>query len=159
MGLIYKNFDGVPMIGVSMGDRFEHASLEHEEWELDHAVSDDEDEISDLCTLISEGGADRHRERSKNMMFEAAPRMDVFERLLADTAKECAQEEGLSVRGLFTREVRGDAAVVRFYNRLRHDWQLATLEEGLDVACPSRRVFVHAVVAELRDKSRPVRRG
>ncbi|PDS95095.1 hypothetical protein CO659_25545 [Rhizobium sp. S9] len=155
MGLIYKNFDGVPMIGVSMGDRFEHAPFDGDDWELEQSDTRGETEVSDLCALMSKG----YRDRSENTMFASAPRMDVFDRLLVDTAKECAKEEGLSVRGLVSREVRGDAAIVTFYHLLRREWLSATTEEGLDAPCPSRRIFVHAVIAELRAQSRPDHRG
>ncbi|MGO8422636.1 hypothetical protein ACC807_26535 [Rhizobium ruizarguesonis] len=159
MGLIYKNFDGVPMIGISTGDRFEHSPLGIDDWDLGDSVGEDEAEISDVCTLMSSFENEvRLMGGSLDAMFAAAPCLNQFERLLVDTATECAQEDGISVRGLVKRALRGDAAVVKYHNRLRRDWQAATVEEGLDVPCPSRREFVQAVIEELLAQSSQVRR-
>ena len=149
MGLIYKNFDGVPMIGVSTGDRFERAAVDSDRWELPEYEAPDEPAASDLCTLMSELEANLRGKLTDTTMFAAAPPFDVFERILSHTARACAQEDGLTVRDLAARHIRKDSIVVDFYRRLRRDWRAATIEEGLDVACPSRRVFVHAVIAEL----------
>ncbi|TBY27423.1 hypothetical protein [Rhizobium leguminosarum] len=156
--MIYKNFDGVPMIGISTGDRFEHSALNTDDWDFEHAASEEEAEVSDVCTLMSSFNEARLMGSSLDAMFAAAPCLDQFERLLAETAAECAQEDGLSVRGIVKRDVRGDAAVLEFYGRLCRDWHATTIEEGLDVPCPSRRVFVHAVIAELLARSPQVRR-
>ncbi len=157
MGFIYRHFDGVPMIGIPMGDRFGSSELEDETrdggrfgHELDH-------DGCDLVTLMARLEAGVGGREPK--YFDAGPDLGEFERLLYETAKECAREEELTVRGLAKRDVRDDAVVSKFYGRLRRHWLVATIVEGLDIPCPSRRVFAQAVVAELRAHSRQPDRG
>lgn len=142
MGIIYKRFDGEPVIGVSSGDRLANWSGHAEEWSADHFDDVEDADSLDVWELMEGAETTVRGSRSEAVIFDAAPSEDALLAVFKEAVLECAEA------GVFR-------SVDVSYRAFCREWYSTAHEEGLDVSCPNYSMFEHAVAAEVGHRSGP----